>query len=346
MSNRNNDDYNKNRSGCLLGMFGIFAGTGGILSYKANKNRKKAEEIRDAAISDYNEVIKNFDTVSQTTKKTISDVVLIKKSIMKCQMKKFLKAYRRLAPQIKLNKTQGLKELQNYAFNEEDFSLLGKSIQAYNAFSDKRLGERAFNVAILMVQDGTVSSLSHNVREVIRAGKINDEELKRKTSDELKIQSIGVIWQFSTLAFEYTLSSVSSYLDSKLAIEKANEFAAELECKKEDVKIRTIQINAINQYAYEHLRLLTKLLPLLQTHVECAVEIIKSKDNIFRFGRIKERKFTQNELEKLAFTYALAGAAKAIIDSPIISKAGNVFDGDKSSFDNVKNVIDCMVCES
>ena len=340
MSNRNNDDYNKNRLGYLLGVFGIFASTGGLLSYKANKNRKKAEEIRDAAISDYNKLIKNFDAISQTTKKTISDVVLMKKSIMKCYMKKFLKAYRRLAPQIKLNKSQGLKELQSYAFNEQDFSLLGKSIQAYNAFNNKRLGERAFNVAILMVQDGMVSSLSHNVREVIRAGKINDEELKREKSDELKIQSIGVISQFSTLALEYTLSSVSAYSDSKLAIEKANDFAAELECKKENVKIRTIQINAINQYAYEHLRLLTKLLPLLQMHIECAVEIIKSKDNLFHFGRINELKFTQNELEKLAFTYALAGAAKAIIDSPIISKTGEVFNGDKSYFYNIQTAID------
>ena len=340
MSKRNNDDRKKNRLGRLLSIFGIFVGTGSIVNYKAKKNHKKAKEIEDVAISDYNEVIKSFETTSQATKKTICDVVLIKKSIMKCQMKEFLKAYRRLAPQIKLNKSRGLKELQSYVFDEEDFSLLGKSIQAYNAFNDKRLGERAFNVAIMMVQDGTVSSLSHNVHEVIRAGKINDAELKRKTSDELKIQSIGVIWQFSTLAFEYTISSVSAYLDSKLAIEKANQFAAELECKKEDVRIRTIQINAINQYAYEHLRLLTKLLPLLQIHVECAVEIIKSKDNIFHFGRIKEHKFTQQELEKLAFTYSLTGAAKAIIDSPIISKTGNVFDGDSSNFDNLKTIIE------
>lgn len=42
----------------------------------------------------------------------------------------------------------------------------------------------------------------------------------------------------------------------------------------------------------------------------------------------------------LAFTLSLVGAVKTVIDSPIISKEGEVYEDENGSFENVRGSID------
>lgn len=190
-----------------------------------------------------------------------------------------------------------------------------------------------------MVQDGTVSNIAGSIRNIIMAGKIGDEELKRISMDDLKLQSIGVIAEFSTVAVEFGLSGISDAFSSGRRLSEAKEAAARFGYQKEVLDVNCTKVEAINRYANDHLMLLNRFNPLMEEYVSRAVQIIRSKDNLFRLGRIKEQKFTQEELGILAFTFSLAGATKAVIDSPIISKFGTAFDGDKTAFYSAQNAV-------
>lgn len=336
------DDYNKGfdtyeKVSAAVSLGGLFLG--GVGKGIAKLNQKKAKEIYSSAQDRYMSSFRTFEDSTKRAKETITSVVCLKKHIMCDYMKSFLKAYKRLAPQMRLQDSQGLGELRRFVFEQEDFKEVRMSTAAYLSYDERRLGEKAANVALLMVQDGTVSNLAYSIRDVINAGKINDDELKRSSMDDLKIQSIGVIAQFSTLAVEFGFSGMADAFDSGRKVDEAKVAAARFERQKEMIDINNTKVNAIDQYANIHLKLLNRFAPLMEEYVARSVQIISSKDNIFRLGRIKERKFTQNELEVLAFTFSLVGAVKAVIDSPIISQSGEVFDGNKSNFDMAQNCI-------
>lgn len=178
------------------------------------------------------------------------------------------------------------------------------------------------------------------MRDVIYASKISDNELKRSSMDNLKIQSIGVIAQFSTIAVEFGFSGISDAFSAGKQLNEAKEAVAQFERQKEEVEIKNAKIDAINQYANIHLKLLNRFVPLMEEYVTRSVQLIRSKDNIFHLGRIKEHKFTQDEIEVLAFTFSLIGAVKAIIDSPIISQSGDVFNGNKADFNRAQDCVE------
>lgn len=337
------DEYNKDfdtyaKTGAAVTFGGMLIG--GIGKGIAKHNQKKAERIYGPARDRYISSLSAYEESIERTKKTITGVVCLKKRILHDHMMRFLKAYKRLAPQIKLRDSQGLGELQRFVFGQDEFQEIGRLTDVYLSYNELELGERAADVALLLVQDGTVSNLAYSVRDIIYAGINKDEDLKRNSMDELKIQSIGAIAQFSSVAVEFGLSGMSDAFNSGKQLNNAKETAARYERRRELIEINNTKVNAIGEYANIHLKLLNRFVPLMEEYVTRTVQIIKRRDNIFHFGRIQERKFTQYELEVLAFTFSLVGAVKTVIDSPIISQNGEVFTENNSDFDEVLDCVD------
>ena len=141
-----------------------------------------------------------------------------------------------------------------------------------------------------------------------------------------------MISKFSTLSIEFAISGVSDIFEASKEVNIAETQAELLRQNAEKIKIKTTSIRAVFEYANIHFDLLNNFIPMLDEYVPRAVDIIKSKDNFLHFGYISEEKFTEEEIKVLAFTMSLVGAVNIIINSPIISKTGEVFDGDKSKF--------------
>ncbi len=311
----------------------------GISNTLAKLNTKKADAIFNAAQSQYMDSLHVFEDNLARTKKTILSVVCLKKQIMKGSMKRWVKAYKRLNPNIKLQPPQGLGELSRFKFDQKSLSEIKDLTKVYQTFDESQFGENSFNVALLMIQDGTISNLTHSMRDVVHAEKFCDGTLKRAASDNLKIQSIDVLAQFSTTAFMTALTGISSAFASGKQLNAAKKAAAQFEYQKELIAINNTKINAIEQYATEHLNALNACLPLLKEQVSVAAQIIKSKDNFFHFGSLPQDKFTEDELNKLSYIVSLGNAVKAIVSSPIISQNGEVFNGDNSAFHSALSFI-------
>lgn len=337
------DDYNAKynkwvKTGTAVSLIGFFVG--GISKKIAQKNQKEAQSIINDAQKRYNFAVEDLNSVVRTTRNTVMKVISLKKKIMKNNMKKFIKAYKRLAPQITLQDSQGIYELRRFAFSSEEFDYMQKERQVYLSYNEHRLGDKAFEVALLMVQDGTVSNLVECMNTCLEAKNLKDTDLKKSVIDNAKIQSIGDIAKIGTTAIMFGMSGISDAIASVSCIDDAKSFDAECTKEIEMIKIKRERIQAISDYAYIHLELLERFEALLNEYVKRAVKIIKSKDNFFHYGRIKEEKFTQEEIEILAFTLSLIGAVKTVIDSPIISKEGDVFDDQNSEFKSVQESVE------
>lgn len=338
----NNDNYAKEFSTAAAIGAALSAGSlaiGGLGKGLALHNQKKAQKILTDAHEQYALSYQTWKQQSDAAKRTITEVVTLKKQILITDMKRFLKAYRRLSPNIELKQSQGIGELKKFTLTKEHMKELNDCICTYQSYDTSCLKQKIHDISILMVQDGTVNHLTNSLRDIIYAAKANDDELKQISTDNLKIQSIHVISQFSTAALEFGISGISDALSSGNYLKEAKEAAARYQMEKQCLDIYTVRNNAIYQYAEIHKDLLSRYLPIMKEFVSRSVQIIREKDNFLHIGRISEDKFTEEEGELLAFTMSLAGTVKAIIDSPIIASDGTVFDGDTTNVTIAQNEI-------
>ena len=319
-----NNGYDKfNKAGNIISLAGMAVGI--IGDGIASRNQKKAQKIIDETNKQYNDAAESLNTMVKATRKIIIQVVSLKKKIVKKNMKKFIKSYQRLNPQINLQDSQGLYELRKFMFSSEKLDDIQKQAKPYMSFN--KISEKTMNTAISMVQEGTIA----NIVGCITFNTENPDYI-----DKEKIQNMSLIAERSVVTIVYGMSGITNAISSAKSIDDAKAYNSLCMLKIEKMKIKEEKIRAIFNYAEIHLSLLNRFEYLVQEYVDRSARIIKHKDNIFHFGRIAEEKFTQKELEVLAFTLSLVGAVKAIIDSPIISKDGDVFEDENGDFQNVQ----------
>lgn len=333
--NKEFDDYAVGQAAITaasLAIGGIGKGVSAILNGVGQRKYNEAKKEFDISLNIYNES-------REKTKQTILKVVLMKKDIMQKYMTKFVKSYRRLNPQIEIRESLGIGELRKFSIDQKDVTEIENLSLAYKTYNQYKLGDKAANTALLMVQDGRVSELTNCMRDVIRAGKMNDAELKKIKMDDLKIKSIGVLAEFSTIGIEFGFSGVSDAFASARNLQRSKVAVAELQKNKEILDTKVVIFNAIEQKAQEHLKLLNEFIPLMDEYVLQVAEIIRKKDNFLHLGRIKGSKFSEQEISMMAFTSSLVGAVKAIIDIPIISKDGGVSEAGNKKLQEMQGVI-------
>lgn len=333
--NKEYDSFQKLAAAVTLGGTALGALGKGVAGFSQNRAIQKIK----TAQTEYAHAFQSFEEASSQTQQSICRVVNLKKKIMENHMKHFLRSYKRLNPNISFKNSSGLDELQRFIPEKQEFRDLRVSANVYARFNQSRLGEKAANVALVMVQDGTVKNISHHVKNIRYAERIKDSDLKRASSDDLKIASIGVLSQFSTIAVEFAMEGLSDAISSMRKLNEATQYAAQYNNYTQQLKLNKTKVEAIGRYADIHINLLEKYLTLLSIYIPRTVKIISKKDNFLHFGRIKQQKFTMEELQIMAFTFSLVGAVKAIIDSPIIAENGEVYSQEDPSFEKAKSSI-------
>lgn len=317
------------KAGNIISVAGLVIG--GIGDMVAGRNQKKAQKIIDEANKQYADAAESRNEMAIFSKDMIVQVVSLKRKIIKKNLKKFVKSYKRLNPQIELQNSQGLSELKRFMFSTEKLDDIQKQAKPYLYYSSS--GKKSEDQALLMVQEDAI--FFDGISAFL---KLNNSNTENCTDDD-KIQNISAIAALSTASICFSLHGVKNAVSSAKSIDNANAYNALCMKEKEKLKIEEEKLRAILNYAEIHLNLLKWFEYLIEEYVNLSARIIKSKDNIFHYGRIKEEKFTEKEMEKLAFTLSLVGAVKTIIDSPIISKYGTVFEDEDGEFANVQQSV-------
>lgn len=313
-------------AGSSLGLVG--KGIAGI-------NQGRAVRILQQGQQEYLVACNSCNRILNNTQQLIRYVVSLKKQIMKDQMTDFLRAYKRLNPKISFKNSDGLNELERFIPDKQELKDLHLSSKVYIRYNES--DSSASKEALVMVQDGTVERISDHVKRIRQAEQIKDKDLKRATLDELKVEGIDLLAQFSTVAIEFAVEGITDAVSSIRKVNEAKRYAAEYHRCAEQLKLKETKLGAIEQYATIHMNLLEKYIKVLRVYIPRTVKIIREKDNLFHIGRIKQEKFTQDELKEMAFTFSLVGAVKAIIDSPIIAQNGEVYTEYNPGFENARD---------
>lgn len=333
-----NELYDKvAKGGAFVAAGSLVVGSLGKLVAKTQHNR--AERIYANGQSKFDEVYSEYTEVVDSAKETISHVVFLKQQLLKGSLKSFLKSYKRLSSDIRFKKSLGISELDRFVVNTPQVKALRITMSAYSSFDLMDLGEKAVDVAYMLVQDGTMSNIASNISNILKSRESGDKKALQSSVDNLKVDSVGAISSFAALAVGYGISGISDAFRASGSVDAAKQACAGFDVEIEKMKTNMVKVDAIERHAKQHLELLERFKPLLADYVTRCESIIRSKDNFLHIGRIKENKFAVGEMEVLAFTFSLVGAVKSVIDTPLITSEGDVYVDDTNGFNQAEQSI-------
>lgn len=331
----NLDEYTKNydrwvNAGRTTTAIGFLMGVGS--NWLAKRKKQKAEARITEINEKLNECLCRYDECVGKAKYALIELVSVKKEIMKKEMRRFVKSYRRINPNILLKKPDGLNDVQYFteSFSVNDFNLIESQISIYNAFNPQN--KKAGSDAYIMLEEGIIDHLAEGISNYRTISEIENPEKRQAELDKLKIDNISTIAEISVASLMFGLSGLAEFFNSSSIFDRVEVYEQEVNLKIAEINNKIVDLNAIRAYADAHINALKRLKKILPIYVDEAYKIIYSKDNFFHLGSISEEKFNDEELEKLAFTMALVQAVKAIINSPVLSNSGKVFSGDKSQY--------------
>ena len=307
----------------------VSAGIEGI----GNRKYYKAKDRYDNSLSAFTES-------RDRTKQSVLDLVKLKKQIIKKYAKKFVKAYGRIDPDSTFFLNCSGKITPIPIGDKTELIEVRNLYYAYNSFREFRLGNKAINVALLMVQDGRVENLALCMKDIIKAGKMKDSELEKICKDELKVQSISILADFGVISVKYALSGIADVFNSAKYLQQSRLAAAELNKNSEILDTQTVVFDSIDRNATDQLRVLGRCLDQISEYVPKAIAAIKSKDRFFRRSYISAEEFSDEEKGIIAATYSLFFAVCAVINSPIITAEGKAYENTNQEYSEAVDVIE------
>lgn len=119
-------------------------------------------------------------------------------------------------------------------------------------------------------------------------------------------------------------TGISASMKADENLEKANEMLAKAEKAVEEMKVSEVLCKSIKERSKLIQDLLRKLDRMFAECVYLLDRVIREKEYSNPNRKLKSEDFTQKELELIGVTRSLAGATKAVLDTPILTKDGKV----------------------
>lgn len=307
-------------------------GAGGHIS--AKETNEKAERIAQDARRMYNGAKSSLEKSQNETEEALLKLGYLKKEALDNSIKLFIRVYERVKD-IKLKDSVGLNELSKFSVDSQDVLQMREMSDIYqSAFKSGTAGAAAGTVVALAAS----GSLSIVAGELAFAGSLlGMGELGLAAgvagSGLAFAASVTPLAAVAAPVLLFTGLSASSKADENL--EKAETMYEEAELAVEKMKISETLCQAIT----ERSDMFSDLLQDLDRKFnECTIlldKVTQKKIGLFKNKRIESADLTEEETKLIWVTYALAGAVKSVIDTPILTKEGTISDSVETIYDDV-----------
>lgn len=303
--------------GAAAGLIGI----GGHIS--AKETNEKAQKISSDAQELYNSSKMSLEKAQNNTEKALLKFGYSKKKILDCSMKQFLHSYEKIKS-TKVTNSIGLDEISNFIIDQEDAIEIREMSDIYSSTISSGATGAAAGAVIALAASGSLPIITGSLSlagSALAAGQIG-----AAAGIAGSALSFGAaMTPLAAVAAPVVLfTGISASIKADKNLEKAQTMYAEAEAASEKMEVSETLCRAI---ADRSEMLNDVLLELDGMFSECEVmldAVVRKKTGFFGKKTIKSDDLSEKELKLIAVTRSLAGAVKAIIDTPILSKNGNV----------------------
>lgn len=311
----------------ILAGIGIATGViGGVGHACAKETNEKAEKISRDAQRMYNNEKDALENMKNKAENDLLQLGYSKKNVLESSMKQFVKTYDKIK-NISITASLGMDEISNFCIDNQDIIEINELSNIYSSVVQSGVATATTSAIIALASSGSLSIVTSGLSiagTALAAGEITSAASIAGAALSFGASMTPLVAVAAPVIF-ITAFSASTKADENL--EKAEEMYAEAEEAVEKMKVSETLCKAISERSKMFNELLIDLDKMFSECVNLLDEIIKKKEKTKFWKRNKSYDFSQKELELIAVTRALAGAEKTILDTPILSKQGNLFDG-------------------
>ena len=320
----------------LLAGLGVAAGVigaGGHLS--AKETNERAERVSQDAQELYNNAKQTLEAAQNKTEKALVKLGYDKKRVLDTSMKQFLPTFEKVK-HIQLSESVGIHEIAKFTIDQQDVIEVREMTDVYSScFASSATGVAA-GAAVALAASGALPIITGELS--LAGSALAAGEISAAVGFAGSALSFGAaMTPLAAVAAPVMLfTGISASMKADENLEKANTMYAEAEVAVEKMKISETLCEAITEKSEMFDDLLENLNTMFAECTGLLTAVVRKREGRIFKKKLTKENFSEDELELITVTSALAKAVKSVIDTPILSKDGNI------SYD-AENVYDQMV---
>lgn len=286
----------------------------------AKETNECAQRIANDAQSLYNASKQSLESAQSITEKSLVALGTSKKEVLETSVKQFLTAYARIK-NIELSESVGLNEIKKFSVDKQDALQLQQMSDIYESTFSSGVTGAATGAVLALAASGSLPIVTGLLSTAGTALTIGEVGMAANIAGSAL--SFGAsMTPLSAIAAPVVLfSGISASMKADENLEKANTMYAEAESASEQMKTSEVLCQAISDRAAMFDSLLSDLNIMF---AQCTALLDGVTKKRMKKNSVDARKLTEDELKLVAVTRALAGAVKAVIDTPILTTDGSI----------------------
>lgn len=303
----------------LLAGLGLAAGILGASEHKSAKetNEEAERKVRNAQ-NMYDNAKESLETAKLGSDQSLQKLGNTKVMALNGSVKQFIRVYDKIKS-IQLSESIGLNEISNFEIEDQAVIELKEMSDIYSDFTSSSAAGAATGTVIALAASGTLPLVTGTLSI---AGSM------------LALGNVGAAVGYAGAALSTAVSAtplaavaapvilftgISASMKADENLEKAKTVYAQAEKACEEMKISETLCKAVADRSEMYDNLLNELNGMFSECTQMLDRVIKQKTLQVGNRAINSDDLSVDELELIAVTRALAGAVKAVIDTPILN---------------------------
>ncbi|GAA0790203.1 hypothetical protein [Hathewaya limosa] len=308
----------------LLAGLGIAAGVlgaGGHLS--AKETNEKAQRVSQDAQDLYNNAKYSLEQAQNKTEKALLKLGYAKKNTLDTSMTQFLNSYDKVK-HIQVTESIGINEISNFTIDQQDAIELKKMTDIYSSAIKSGATGTAAGAVVALAASGSLTVVTGGLTTAGSALLAGEVSAAAGIAGSALSFGAAMTPLAAVAAPVILFTGISASMKADENLEKANTMYAQAEVASEKMKVSETLCGAITDRSEMFNSLLADLNGMFSECSGLLAGVIKKKQGTIFKKKLTSEDFTEEDLKLIAVTRALAGAVKSVIDTPILSKDGNV----------------------
>lgn len=304
-----------------LGVGAALLGAGGHLS--AKETNERAQSLSEDARELYNNAKSSLEKAQGVTEKSLLKLGYSKKNVLDTSMKQFLNSYDKIKTVV-VKESVGLNEISNFTIDQQDAIQLREMTDIYSSSVSSGATGAAAGAIVALAASGDLLLVTDGL--ALAGSALAAGEIGAAAGIAGSALSFGAaMTPLAAVAAPVVLfTGISASIKADENLEKAQTMYAEAEAASEKMKVSETLCNAISERADMFDETLTELNGLFSRCTNLLDEVIRKKEGRFFKKTLTSADFSENDLQLIAVARSLAGAVKAIIDTPILNNEGGI----------------------
>lgn len=320
----------------LAGLAAAGAATLGIgAQMDAKETNERAQQVTDEAKSLYNNSKCSLEAAQKKTETSLLNLGNSKKQVLETSVNQFLAVYERIR-NIELSESVGLNEIKNFTIERQDALQLREMSNIYQSTFSSGAAGAATGAVIALAASGSLPIVTGTLSAAGTALAAGEVGMAAGLAGSALSFGAAMTPLAAIAAPVMLFSGISASMKADENLEKAQTMYAEAKVASEKMKTAEVLCAAIADRADMFDNLLDELNRMFSYCTTMLDDVTKKKMGIFKNKTVDAQTFSEDELKLAAVTRSLAGAVKAVIDTPILTCEGTVSDESESVYNDTQ----------